>query len=450
MKRIISVLLALALCLSLSVPVFAAEDNDLANGFIIKKTDIKTDLVTNEEGYGGLQISAQYDDDWMLTTYPQVALIDRDGNILIDFKNTWHYYSIYDGIVSLVSRTNEYPVFMEKDEMDEWVYVEDPIGFYSIDGEELFSQSYFAASAIKDGYAYAIELGDNDFYAYLIDSSGNVVLELGDSFGEYLDSYSNGYSQYLLFYDNAGGFSEGLLACSSFATKEQYLSGSVETLYYLDTQGNKVITLSGEDYSLCYPFNEGLACVRDAKTEKYGYINREGELVIPCEYDTHGSCNNGLINVSKDGKYGYINIDNEVVIPLEYDEVYSAGDGLMTVNADGKYGLIDRGNNVVLPFEYDDLSVYTNGVAYAVKDGYVYILTPAGELLLGDADGDGSLTIVDATAIQRHLAELTTSSYAEKAADADEDGAVTIVDATAIQRNLASLPTHEGIGTKIF
>ena len=411
MKRIISVIVALALCMSLSVPVFAAEDNDFANGFIIKKTDIKTDLATNEEGYGGLQISAQYDDDWMLTTYPQAALIDREGNILIDFKNTWHYYSIYDGIVSLVSRTNEYPVFMAKDEMDECIYVEDPIGFYTIDGEELFSQSYFAASPIKDGYAYAIELGHYDFNAYLIDSSGNVVLELGDGFGEYLDSYTDGYSQYLLFYDNAGGFSEGLLTCSSFASEEQYLSGGIETLYYLDTQGNKVITLSGEDYSFCYPFNEGLACVMDAKTQKYGFIDKTGELVIPCEYDAHGSCKNGLIYVSKDGNYGYINSDNEVVIPFEYDEAFASGDGLMTVNVDGKYGLIDRGNNVVLPFEYDDLSVYTNGVAYAVKDGYLYILTPAGELLLGDADGDGSLTIVDATAIQRHLADLPTAGH---------------------------------------
>ena len=68
--------------------------------------------------------------------------------------------------------------------------------------------------------------------------------------------------------------------------------------------------------------------------------------------------------------------------------------------------------------------------------------------LLGDADGDGKLTILDATAIQRRLASLSVASYNEKAADADEDGKVMILDATAIQRRLASLPTHEGIGEK--
>ena len=69
--------------------------------------------------------------------------------------------------------------------------------------------------------------------------------------------------------------------------------------------------------------------------------------------------------------------------------------------------------------------------------------------LLGDADNDSKLTILDATAIQRKLANLPTASFNEKAADADEDTKVTILDATAIQRKLASLPTHEGIGTKM-
>ena len=60
--------------------------------------------------------------------------------------------------------------------------------------------------------------------------------------------------------------------------------------------------------------------------------------------------------------------------------------------------------------------------------------------LVGDADGDGVLTIVDATAIQRVLASLPVSSFDDKAADVDADGTVTIIDATCIQRMLAGLP----------
>ncbi len=68
-------------------------------------------------------------------------------------------------------------------------------------------------------------------------------------------------------------------------------------------------------------------------------------------------------------------------------------------------------------------------------------------LILGDADLDGSVTILDATHIQRYLADLTTLSAAEKlTADADEDGDVTIMDATAIQRWLAEMDDGHPIG----
>ena len=70
-------------------------------------------------------------------------------------------------------------------------------------------------------------------------------------------------------------------------------------------------------------------------------------------------------------------------------------------------------------------------------------------LVLGDTDGDGEVTIIDATCIQRHLAELPTFAFVEKAADSDEDGEVTIIDATCIQRHLAELPTNEKIGKPI-
>lgn len=80
---------------------------------------------------------------------------------------------------------------------------------------------------------------------------------------------------------------------------------------------------------------------------------------------------------------------------------------------------------------------------------YTFTCTGSSNLILGDTDGDGKVSILDATAIQRHLASLPTTAYNEKAADADEDSKVTILDATAIQRHLASLPTNKNIGKPI-
>ena len=63
--------------------------------------------------------------------------------------------------------------------------------------------------------------------------------------------------------------------------------------------------------------------------------------------------------------------------------------------------------------------------------------------IIGDADLDGDVTILDATAIQRYLAGLPNAEFSELAADADLDGRVTILDSTAIRRTLAGLAAEE-------
>ncbi len=68
------------------------------------------------------------------------------------------------------------------------------------------------------------------------------------------------------------------------------------------------------------------------------------------------------------------------------------------------------------------------------------------DLLLGDVDGDGKVTIYDASAIQRQLAGITVTAFIDEAADVDGDGKVTIYDASAIQRYLAGFTAPEGIG----
>ena len=60
---------------------------------------------------------------------------------------------------------------------------------------------------------------------------------------------------------------------------------------------------------------------------------------------------------------------------------------------------------------------------------------------LGDVDGDGDIAIVDATAIQRHLADLTKldkAAIARAMVCGNDD--LSILDATCIQRYLADIP----------
>lgn len=68
--------------------------------------------------------------------------------------------------------------------------------------------------------------------------------------------------------------------------------------------------------------------------------------------------------------------------------------------------------------------------------GMVIPVSAASSYIRGDADGDGEVTITDATAIQSILAEIPTASFVEEAADVDGDG-LNIIDVTNIQRYLA-------------
>ncbi len=62
------------------------------------------------------------------------------------------------------------------------------------------------------------------------------------------------------------------------------------------------------------------------------------------------------------------------------------------------------------------------------------------DYLLGDANGDKTVNIKDATEIQKHAAQLITLEGADfRAADFDENGDVNIKDATGIQKHIAGL-----------
>ena len=69
-------------------------------------------------------------------------------------------------------------------------------------------------------------------------------------------------------------------------------------------------------------------------------------------------------------------------------------------------------------------------------------------VILGDANGDGSIDIRDVTAIQRHVSEYQNVNSV-KAADVDGNNVVNVQDATLIQRYLAEYEVEYSIGESI-
>ena len=78
------------------------------------------------------------------------------------------------------------------------------------------------------------------------------------------------------------------------------------------------------------------------------------------------------------------------------------------------------------------------GKIYAYYVEYTFDATK--DYLLGDVNGDGKISVLDATLIQKYIAGLVTFSDTQKAAaDVNGDGSVSVLDATLIQKYIAGL-----------
>ena len=66
--------------------------------------------------------------------------------------------------------------------------------------------------------------------------------------------------------------------------------------------------------------------------------------------------------------------------------------------------------------------------------------------MIGDADGDTTVNIKDATAIQKWIADIEVEGFDDAAADANLDETINIKDATEIQKWIADLLTDSMIG----
>ncbi|MFO7722985.1 MAG: WG repeat-containing protein [Bacteroidales bacterium] len=144
-----------------------------------------------------------------------------------------------------------------------------------------------------------------------------------------------------------------------------------------------------EEYGALPAFSEGFTTVVDTQTDRVGYINLKGEMVIPAKFysgspfrenvafarlqdekvliDTagkviargfvalngyHSHFSHDLAVVQKEFAYGYINKEGKFAIEPVYEEAKDFADGLAAVKKDGKWGFIDTLGNTRVPFQF--------------------------------------------------------------------------------------------------
>lgn len=114
----------------------------------------------------------------------------------------------------------------------------------------------------------------------------------------------------------------------------------------------------------------------------YGFMNKNGEIMIPNNYNFAGFFQEGLAVVVLEDKYGFINKRGEIQIPCTYESASDYNQGNAVVELGGKKGMIDRNGRFLFDCEYDDLGVFSDGLVFAsLDDKYGYYNTK-GELII--------------------------------------------------------------------
>ena len=126
----------------------------------------------------------------------------------------------------------------------------------------------------------------------------------------------------------------------------------------INREGDMVIPCKYDNINLCKDDSLAAAFINETS----GFIDLEGNVVVPFDYDYCGTFSEGLADVRKNGLIGFVNKNGELVIPCKYENLYNGygfREGLVGVSIDGglpgifddEWGYIDQNGNIIIPFQ---------------------------------------------------------------------------------------------------
>ena len=160
---------------------------------------------------------------------------------------------------------------------------------------------------------------------------------------------ANGQFKISAIFDGALPFSDGLAAVRIG-----------KKWGFVDAAGQLVIQ---PKFSNAYYFREGVGI---AELEDSGdvLIDKSGKI-LATKFGFVDLVSDGRVPAIRDGKNGYLDLQGNVVIPIVYDAGRSFSDGLAAVQKGSKWGYVDRDGRTMIPFEFDEAGQFANGLAPA-------------------------------------------------------------------------------------
>ncbi|WP_291144792.1 WG repeat-containing protein [Flavobacterium sp. UBA7680] len=138
-------------------------------------------------------------------------------------------------------------------------------------------------------------------------------------------------------------------------------------------------------YEYVYNFENNYAEFRTFNN-KMGLIDTLGNVIIKPNYEyikNHKDLKNifeaGIIS-NKKYKRGFIDLQGKVIIPFEYDDVFYFGNNLIRVSKNEKTGVVDMENKIILPLKYDYIQKQ-NGILFVQTNNKIDLFDSKGKQL---------------------------------------------------------------------
>ena len=366
-KRVLSLLLALVMCLGMATPALAA-----GGGFTV--TEVVAPKYTQMERFFGGLAKVRVGDSWANYKY---GVIDATGKEIVEPAYSEYDLKVLhvgmvavgvDGKWGLIDATGKEIVAPKYDYVSEFsgdlitVQLDGKYGLIDVTGKEVVAFKYDDIWSVSDG-VMVVGVGTVESRKYgLIDATGNEIIEPK--------------------YASIESGSPGLAVVRV---------GDWETRKYgvIDTTGKEVLAPEYDEIHI-----SGLAWV--VRNGKVGLFDATGKEIVAPKYDivsgvsgrlTYGF-SAGVAWVRLNGKWGVIDETGKEIVAPKYDTppdnrgeaIRFSSDGLSTVYLDGKCGLIDTTGKEIIPLKYDEMSVLSGRLAVGyLDDEKVYIDLTTGE-----------------------------------------------------------------------
>jgi bifunctional DNA-binding transcriptional regulator/antitoxin component of YhaV-PrlF toxin-antitoxin module/uncharacterized protein YdeI (BOF family) len=140
---------------------------------------------------------------------------------------------------------------------------------------------------------------------------------------------------------------------------------------FVDKSGELVIPCKWKSAGGFVQNNNGLSYVKD-DNDKCGFIDKTGRIVIPCKWRSASNFQEGLsLVIDENRHYGYIDFTGTIVIPCKWIQANDFSEGLAMVG-DKKCGYIDKTGHVVIPCKWKRTYSFSEGLAYVQDDNGKY------------------------------------------------------------------------------